>query len=156
MKLPQFIRKLVPFSIAIYVLSILGVIYFAMSGWRWPTTVSGILAALSFVILVGGARLVRSLENAILRRFGQPATATVLDFYSIEAGMSHGHTLHDGVRVKLQVQPPGSASFIAVAEEDYGLILEKGESFSVKYDPRTQEVALVIPRQVKTKEKKDF
>jgi len=33
--------------------------------------------------------------------------------------------------------------------------LRQGESFPVKYDPRTKEVALVMPRKMKPK-RKDF
>ena len=120
-------------------------------------TVSGILAGLSYFTFMGAATLVRIIENAVLRRFGQPATATVLDFHGIKTGTWHGHTTYGGMRAKLEVHPPDGGSFVAVAEDtfDVGLQLQMGESLPVKYDPLTKEVALMMPKQPKTKEK-DF
>jgi len=159
MKLPQLIRKLVPLSIAVFVLSCIAFSFLIVSPWPWLTAVSVVLAGISYVIFMGAATLVRIIENAFLRRFGQPATATVLDFYGIKTGTWHGHTTYGGTRVKLEVHPPDGGSFEAVAEDtfDVGLQLQMGESLPVKYDPLTKEVALMMPKQPKTKEKeKDF
>jgi hypothetical protein len=157
MKLPQLIRKLIPFSIAVFVVSFIATIFFFGTQWNLLATVSGVLAGLSYVTFMGAATLIRIIENAILRRFGQPATATVLDFYGIKTGTWHGHTTYGGMRAKLEVHPPDGGSFVAVAEDTYdvGLQLRMGGIFPVRYDPRTKEVALVMPRQPKMKEK-DF
>jgi hypothetical protein len=157
MKLPQLIRKLVPVSIAVFVISFIAFIFFFGTEWNFLAIVSGVLAGLSYVTFMGAATLVRVIENAVLRRFGQPATATVLDFHGIKTGTWHGHTTYGGMRAKLEVHHPDGESFIAVAEDtfDVGLQLRQGETLHVKYDPRTKEVALVMPRQPKTKEK-DF
>jgi hypothetical protein len=157
LKLPQLIRKFVPVSIAIFVVSFTSVFFFGAARLNLLATVSGVLAGLSYITFMGAATLVRIIENALLRRFGQPATATVLDFHGIKTGTRHGHTKYGGMRAKLEVHPPDGGSFIAVAEDAYdvGLQLGIGESFPVKYDPRTKEVALVMPKKMKTK-RKDF
>ena len=157
MKLPQLIRKLVPISIAVFVVSFIAAIFFFGTQWNLLATMSGVLAGLSYITFMGAATLVRIIENAVLRRFGQPAIATVLDFHGIKTGTWHGHTTYGGMRAKLEVHPPDGGSFVAVAEDtfDVGLQLRQGETLHVKYDPRTKEVALVMPRQPKTK-KEDF
>jgi hypothetical protein len=157
MKLPQLIRKLVPLSIAVFVLSCIAFSFLIISPWPWLTAVAVVLAGISYFIFMGAATLVRIIENALLRRFGQPATATVLDFYGIKTGTSHGWTTYGGMRVKLEVHLPEGGSFEAVAEDSYnvGLQLREGGSVPVKYDPGTKEVALAMPRvtEEKVKEK---
>jgi len=159
MKLPQFIRKLVPLSIVVFVLSCIAFGFLLISPWPWLAAVSVVLAGISYIIFMGAATLVRIIENALLRQFGQPATATVLDFYGIKTGTSHGWTTYGGVRVKLEVHPPDGGSFEAIAEDSYDISLQlrEGGSVPVKYDPGTKEVALVMPRVTKEKVKeKDF
>jgi hypothetical protein len=104
------------------------------------------------------ASLVRIIENAHLRRFGQPATAKVLDLHWIKTGQYSWGNMYNNVRVKLEVRLPDGGSFEAVAEDttDVSEQLEEGKSYPVKYDPLTKEVALVaMPKQPKPKEK-DF
>ncbi len=157
MKLPQFIRNLVPVSIAIFVISFIAIFFFSAADLNLLAIISGIIAGLSYFTFMGAATLIRVIENALLRQFGQPATAKVLDFRGIKTGTRHGHTMYGGMRAKLEVIPLKGETFIAVAEDSYdiGLQLEVGKLLPVKYDPLTREVALAIsPKTVK--KSKDF
>ena len=167
MKLPEFFHKLGSISIPIFVVSLLATIAL---GVFFTGSLSGPMIAVKIVLLIAAgvsfvtmifsiivAPQIRVVENAVLRRFGQPATAKVLDFYGIKTGTLHGLTEYAGVRAKLEVHLPGGGTFVAVTEDTYeaGLQLRQGESFPVKYDPRTKAVALVMPAKA-TKIKKDF
>lgn len=161
MKLPQLIRKLIPLWIVVFVLSCIGTFAaFALPfPWTWLSAVAVFLAGVSYMNFMFTASLICIIENAYLRRFGQPATATVLDFHGIKTG-NNRYTGNEyvGVRVKLEVHTPEGGSFEAVAEDtsEVGWQLEEGKSYPVKYDPLTKEVALVaMPKQPKPKEK-DF
>ena len=160
MKLPQLIRKLIPLWIVIFVLSCIGSMAFLALPFPWIllSAVSVVLAGISYMNFMFTASLICIIENAYLRRFGQPATATVLDFHGIKTG-NNRYTGNEyvGVRVKLEVHLPDGGSFEAVAEDtsDVGFQLRERESVPVKYDPLTKEVALVMPKQPKPKEK-DF
>ena len=161
MKLPQLIRKLIPLWIVVFVLSCIGTFAaFALPfPWTWLSAVAVFLAGVSYMNFMFTASLICIIENAYLRRFGQPATATVLDFHGIKTG-NNRYTGNEyvGVRVKLEVHTPEGGSFEAVAEDtsEVGWQLEEGKSYPVKYDPLTKEVALVVmPKQPKPKEK-DF
>ena len=162
MIIPQLIRKLLPLWIVIFVLSCLGTFAaFALPyPWTWLSAVFVFLAGVSYCAFMFGASLVCIIENALLRWFGQPATATVLDFHGIKTGNNrYTGDEFNGVRVKLEVHLPNGESFVNVAEDttDVGLQLREGESFPVKYDPLTKEVALVaMPKQPKEKKEKDF
>ncbi len=96
----------------------------------------------------------RDLENALLRRWGQSATATVL-------AVRDTHERDNGRRVKrikLAVQPPHGAPFEAVAEDILSSLeigpVSPGTAVAVKYDPRTREVALESFKSPKTKRPK--
>jgi len=167
MKLPEFFHKLGSISIPIFVVSFLATIslgVFFASNLSGPVvflkSVLLIVTGLSFVTMIFStiaAPQIRVIQNAALRRFGQPATAKVLDFYGIKTGTIRGLTEYAGVRVKLEVHLPDGGTFGAVTEDtfDAGLQLRQGESIPVKYDPGTKQVALVMPAKEKAK-KKDF
>jgi hypothetical protein len=168
MKLPKFFRKLTIVSIWPFVGSIIAIIILLIiSGGNLSepmlSIITGVMivAGVSFVTMIGSIiadPLVRAIENALLRQFGQPATATVLEFYGIKMGTDKGRTLYDGVRVKVEVHPSEGGSFESVAEDtsdEVWMQLQNGATFPVKYDPRTREVAFVKPKKMKTK-KYDF
>ena len=161
MIIPQLIRKLLPLWIVIFVLSCLGTFaaFVLPYPWTWLSAVFVFLAGVSYCAFMFGASLVCIIENALLRWFGQPATATVLDFHGIKTGNNrYTGNEYNGVRVKLEVHTPEGGSFVNVAEDSsaVGEQLEEGKSYPVKYDPLTKEVALVaMPKQPKPKEK-DF
>jgi hypothetical protein len=157
MKLPQFIRKLVPLAIVLFVLSCIGTFGFLMlpSQWTWLSAASVVVAIVSFGTFMFGAPLVRIIENAYLRAFGQPATAIVLESYDITSGNGRKRT-YGGTRYKLAVSLPGGGSFEGVAEDGVQDGLEQGGSFPVKYDSLTKDVVRIVSKAPKGKYKPDF
>jgi len=97
------------------------------------------LAGLSFGTFMFGAPLVRIIENAPLRQFGQLATAIVLESYDITSGSGRKRT-YGGTRYKLEVHLPDGGSYVGVAEDSVDAGLEQGSSFPVQYDPLTKDV----------------
>lgn len=168
MKLPKFFRAMMYVSIPVFILSlILFILLLALfspdssSLEDTVTMIVGGIMVLSFLTMVGGIildPLVRFTENALLRGFGRPATATVMDFYYVESGTNKGRKLVEAVRIKLEVHDPDGGTFTGVAEDnpEMGLRISNGQTVPVKFDPRTREVALNLPRKVKVKTKKDF
>ena len=161
MKLPQLIRKLIPLWIVVFVLSCLGTFAaFALPyPWILLSAVFVFLAGVSYMNFMFTASLICIIENAYLRRFGQPATATVLDFHGIKTG-NNRYTGKEylGVRVKLEVHTPEGGSFEAVAEDtsEVGWQLEEGKSYPVKYDPLTKDVVRMVSKVRKEKKQYDF
>ena len=145
MKIPQFIRKLIPLAIVLFVLSCIGCFAFLLlpSQWSWLSALAVVLAGVSFCTFMFGAPLVRILENAYLRSFGQPATATVLESYDITSGNGRKRT-YGGTRYKLAVSLPDGGSFEGVAEDGVDAGLEQDSSFPVKYDPLTKDVVRLV------------
>jgi hypothetical protein len=103
----------------------------------------------AFIVSFIGMLVVRDIENAILRRFGESAKATVRAFATTNESVNRVGVY----RVKLEVHPSGGEPFVAVAEDAFRIVnmVKPGDTVSVKYDPRTKEVALVMPRKMKTK-----
>lgn len=168
MKLPKFFRSMMYVSIPIFIVSlILFLILLAVFGpdssnlEDTVTMVAGGIVVLSFLTMVGGIildPLVRFTENMLLRSFGRPATATVMDFYYIESGTNKGRKLVEAVRIKLEVRDPDGGKFTGVAEDgpEVGLHISNGQTVPVKFDPRTREVALDLPKKRGVKMKKGF
>jgi len=108
-----------------------------------PVAVLMYLSMIFFVLFIGtliGVFIVRPIENAHLRSTGQPATARVLAIRQTGEFDNNNPVC----RFKLQVNPPNGAPFEAVAENvipytQLGDIV--GATVSVRYDPRTKEVA---------------
>jgi len=156
MKIPRLFRKLAPiFGIACGVF-LLAASIFGIAEWKTLAAASGILMAVSFVlafVFLIGSIVVRNLENALIRRFGEPATAMVR---AVE-GINERDNRVSVYRVKLEVHPSSGESFVSVAEDAIRMsnYLSPGDSVSVKYDPSTKEVALVMPKKIKVK-KEDF
>jgi hypothetical protein len=117
--------------------------------------VAVLLAGLSFCTFMFGAPLVRIIENVLLRQFGKPATATVLESYDITSGNGRKRT-YAGTRYKLEVSLPDGGSFEGVAEDGVDAGLGQGISFPVKYDPRTKDVARLVTKLRKEKKTYDF
>ena len=157
MKIPQFIRKLIPLAIVLFVLSCIGCFAFLLlpSQWSWLSALAVVLAGVSFCTFMFGAPLVRILENAYLRSFGQPATATVLESYDITSGNGRKRT-YGGTRYKLAVSLPDGGSFEGVAEDGVDAGLEQDSSFPVKYDPLTKDVVRLVSKVRKYKNTHDF
>ena len=160
MKLPQILHKLGRVSAVVFIVAIMAGLISAIAFGSQPSRGQWVIIALvltaaggSLVTMVGSfiaEPLVRSAERAALRRNGLPASATVVDFYGIKGGAYHGWREIKGVRAKLKVHLPDGGSFEAIVEDtfDVGLQLRQGQTFPVKYDPRTKEVALVMPGKV--------
>ncbi len=153
MKFPKLFRKLTPI-LAVAV----GVFMAAAAFLNSPEkTFLGTVAQTLFIVSLGllaicivGLLVFRSIENALLRQFGKPATATVLAVAVTNERVNGVHVY----RVKLEVHPTGEKSFIGVAEDvmRWGNLVTAGDTVPVKYDPFTKEVALVFPKRVKKKE----
>jgi uncharacterized protein (TIGR02588 family) len=168
MKLPKFFRSMMYISIPVFIVAlILFVILLAIFGPNSSkledmiTMVTGGVVVLSFLTMVGGIildPLVRFTENALLRSLGRSTTATVMDFYYIESGTNKGRKLVEAVRIKLEVRDPDGGKFTGVAEDrpEIGLHIRNGQTVPVKFDPRTREVALDLPKKPKVKTRRDF
>jgi hypothetical protein len=156
MKLPKLFRKLTP--ILAIVFSVFLVLAMFLGG-DLSSVVSKILWFMFYVVLVAfvvniiGLLTFRPIANALLRRFGESATATVLAV----AGTNESVNRVGVYRVRLEVHPASGGSFIAVAEDAIRIVnmVGSGDTVSVKYDPRSKEVALVMPAKAKWK-KADF
>jgi hypothetical protein len=156
MKLPKLFRKLLPISAVVVAIAMAARVIFDSAQLSLLSKVSEILFGLSLLVLLIsfiGVLVVREIENALLRQFGEAATATVLAVIGVNERVNRVQVY----RVKLEVHPSGGEPFIAVAEDVIRFInmVDTGDTVSVKYDPRTKEVALVWPKSMKTK-KLDF
>ncbi len=110
------------------------------------------MTIISFALMLGGligSVVVRSRENAEVRKFGRSAMAKVLAVHETGEWDNNRPVL----RIKLEVYPPGSASFETVAEDvvpQFQLgMLEPGAKVPVRYDPRTKQVALEKAKRTK-------
>jgi hypothetical protein len=76
----------------------------------------------------------------------------------VDSGTDKGRKLISAVRIKLEVHDPDGGSFIGVAEDrpDMGLRIDKEQTVPVKFEPRTREVALDLPKEPKMKTRKNF
>lgn len=168
MKLPKFFRWLMYASIPVFVVSLILVIIlmliFGEELSALETTVVNIVggvAVISFITMSGSiiaGPLVRFIENMLLRTFGRSATATVRDLNYVNSGTNKGRKLIEAVRIKLEVHDPNGGSFVGVAEDvpSVGFQVDKGQTVPVKFEPRTREVALDLPKVRKMKVKNDF
>lgn len=168
MKLPKFFRSLMYFSIPVFVVSMILVIIlmliFGEDLSALETTVVNLVGGvvvISFLTMSGSIianPLVRFIENTILRFIGIPSTAKVIDLYYVESGTQRGRKLIEAIRIKLEVRNPDGGSFIAVAEDNTSMAyqLSQGQTVPVKFEPRTKEVALDLPKKPKMKRRKDF
>jgi hypothetical protein len=152
MKLPRFFRKFMPFSMVSMALAMAAWLVSGSLQSNWLSKIAGIVfgaAVVVFIITFIGLLVVRDIENALLRRFGTPATAMVLEI----AGTNERVNNVGVYRIRLEVQPASGGSFKAVAEEALRMVnmVNPGNTVSVKYDPRTKEVALVLPHKMKWK-----
>ena len=153
MKLSRLFLILTIISGAVFMVS-----FFAAPQLKLPSALSGALAGVSFVTLIVssivGKYAASDAGNAIVRRFGESATAKVLAVRQTNGMMVNGQGVW---RVKLEVHPSGGEPFVAVAEDLFPTVfgVDEGDTVSVKYDPRTKEVALVKRKKMKKKEE-DF
>ncbi len=154
MKLPKTLRRLTWVFLAAFVVSCLAIPVTESflhdlnpdpAHLPLPVLVLLALMGVFFLLMIGsllGSVLIRSAENAGLRNFGQSATAKVLAVH--ETGERDNY--RPVVRIKLEVHPPNSAPFEAVAEDALASPqlwnISPGATVAVRYDPRTKEVAL--------------
>ena len=170
MKLAKFFHSLGLVAIWVFLISLIPLIVLAVvfgshpSGLQWLAIFAVLfVTGISFITMFGSfiaeplVLLAGRAGRANLRRNGQAATATVLDFKGVNEENYSGWKNILGVRARLKVHLPGGGSFEAVTEDsfDVGLQLRQGQAFPVKYDPRTKEVVLDLPKKV-TKDARDF
>lgn len=154
MKLPKLFRKLTPISAIVFSLLFVIAMFF---GWDMSSILSKILwflfdvSAAIFVLVIIGLLTFRPIANGLLRRYGESATATVMAV----TGTNESVNRVGVYRVRLEIHPTRGASFIGVAEDAVRMknmgMLVAGRTVPVKFDPRTKEVALVMPGKVRTK-----
>jgi hypothetical protein len=156
MKLPKLVLGLLVLAIVVCVGAAVAPAILRAADMKVPTAALRDVGSLAFLcgfFLGLGFFFARDLENAFLRWFGQPARATVLATrYTGER--DNGHSVE---RIKLNVQPPEGATFIAVAEDVMATLpiaaASPGATVAVKYDPFTKEVAIERrPKAAKTKQ----
>lgn len=153
MKLPKLLRTLATLFLIVGLGSLFGNIILSIFLDDRPlplfqltrTALALTITTVSFVVmlaaLVGSVILSRA-ENESLRRSGLAATAKVL------AVDDTGITINKNpiARIKLEVYPPGSPPFEAVAEELISRLeggsISPGVEVTVRYNPTTREVAL--------------
>ena len=170
MKLAKIFHRLGLIALWVFLVSLIPLIILATvfgshpSGLQWLAIFAVLfVTGISFITTFGSfiaeplVLLAGRAGRANLRRNGQAATATVLDFKGVSEENYSGWKNILGVRAKLKVYLPDGGSFEAVTEDsfDVGLQLRQGEKFPVKYDPRTKEVVLDMPKKV-VKDAKDF
>lgn len=150
MKLPRFFRKFTPIAGVAAMLAMAARVLFDGDDLSLTARLSEFvfMASLAaFAISFMGMLVFRSIVNALLHRFGESGTAIVR---AVEGTNERVNRV--GVyRVKLEVHPSGGEPFVAVAEDAIRMVnmVDPGDTVSVKYDPRTREVALVMPRKMK-------
>lgn len=155
MRIPRILRAITWISIPVLVISLVGALFLQntdqanLPDWLkalYPSLMLALdlLVGISFVLMLTAynfSLLFDWVWNALLRRFGKPATATVIARHN--TGISTGRVSHIW-RVKLRVQPDEGEAFEAITE-DQGSGGEVGEQVSVRYDPLTQSVAIERP-----------
>ena len=112
------------------------VFLFTLSGFARLnlTSARGIFLVICIVTSLIGLLCSGNIKNAILRRFGEPASAKILAVRQTGVMTNRG-----GVwRVKLEVHPSAGEHFIAVAEEYFwnSIDMDSGDTVSVKYISR--------------------
>lgn len=152
MKLPKFFRRFTPIAAIAVGVAMVARIFFGATPPDLLSTLSGFAFEVALFVLAFsfiGMLVARDVENALIRRFGEPATATVLAIEPTNESVNRVGVY----RLKLQVQPAQAESFVAVAENAIRIVNmpDTGNTVPVKYDPRTREVALEMPGTIKTK-----
>ena len=154
MQLPKILRRLAWFFLAAFFASWLGIAVvesflhnFNPDPNNLPLPIA-ILTSLTLIFLFLGigsfivSFIVRPIENARLRRSGQPATAEVLAIRQTGEFDNNNPVL----RFKLEVHPPNGAPFEAVAEDviPYSQLgsITPGATIAVRYNPSTKNVAI--------------
>ena len=155
MLIPRILRASTWISIPVFVLCLVAGWFLydknpaELPGWLAPIypSLMSLLTALifvSFTLMVAGYAFSLTFDailNGLLRRFGQPATARVIDRYN--TGISTGRVSHIW-RVKLRVRTDSGEEFEAVTE-DQGGGGDVGGDVPVRYDPLTKSVAIMRP-----------
>jgi hypothetical protein len=151
MRIPRILRAITWISIPVFVVSLgLGLWLSSkkpadLPGWLSPqlallTSIFGTLALVSFVLLLTAYNfsfLFDWILNGLLRRYGKPASATILARHN--TGISTGRVSHVW-RLKLQVHAPDGTEFEAITE-DVGGGGDVGNEINVRYDPLTRATA---------------
>jgi hypothetical protein len=156
--IPRFVRRFLLISFIIMVAAYAVSFMFVKAQQSLLSIIFGDVAYLALIISIVSliaAVFVRTVENAFLRRFGVPATAKVLATKWTNETASSGGRVY---RLKLEVHPSSGEPFIAVAEDAFLYNIsdyDEGNTVPVKYDPRTKDVVLMMPKKTKIKEE-DF
>ena len=109
---------------------------------RYSLVVSGVLAVVSTLLLVG-APIVSAIQNRAVLTNGLPTQATILKMSDT------GTTINNDpvVRLLLEVRPPDQPTFQAEAERLISRLqipqFQPGAVVQVKYDPASHTVALL-------------
>ncbi len=168
MNLPKFFRQLGWVMLWVFLGTIPAFIVVALALGNSPGLQAVLFEVLGAVFVVGALvsglswlldPLSREVGNAVLRRFGRPATATLEDRYNVSNGTRRGVKSYISTRFKLRVQPADGEPFIGVAEDslDVGFEVTAGGEYPVKYDPLTKAVAFALPKVARSKPiKRDF
>ena len=155
MRIPRLLRAMTWLSIPVLIIS--------LAGWWWLShtpraalpdgfnalypalvTMAEFLCGLAFVLMLTAyslSLLFDAILNGLLRRYGQPATATILARHN--TGIRTGTWSHLW-RLTLRVEPADGAAFEAITE-DTGGGGRVGDQVPVRYDRRTKTVALERP-----------
>jgi len=155
MIIPKFLRALTWVSIPVFVLALAGwaSLYNAnpetLPDWLRASSLallSGmeILAGVSFILMLTAYNFSLLFDwalSGLLRRFGKPATATIIARHN--TGILVGRWAHIW-RIELRVHPVGKEEFHAITE-DMGSGGSEGTKVSVRYDPLTKAVAILRP-----------
>jgi hypothetical protein len=155
MWIPRILRAVTWISIPFFVISMVGAFLFPridqvnFPDWLkvfypWVQFALESMAAVSFVLMItayGFSFLFTSILNGLLRRYGQPATATIMARYNTGIRLGKVSRLW---RIKLRVQPVGSEAFEAITENQ-GSAGNEGEQVPVKYDPFTKSTVILRP-----------
>jgi len=157
MRIPKVLRAITWISVPVFVISLVAGLWLYgkhpadLPNWLRPQysllmSVLNVLFPVSFVLMLTAhsfSLLFDWVLNGLLRRFGKPATATVIARHNTGIGVGTGRLSHIW-RVKLSVQPADDAAFEAITE-DQGSSGEAGEQVPVRYDPLTKSVAIERP-----------
>ncbi len=155
MIIPKILRALTWVSIPIFILSIAGWLLLNntdqgnLPGWALEASHAFLsaletLAGVSFILMLTAYNFSLLFDwalSGLLRRFGKPATATIIARHN--TGILVGRWAHIW-RIELRVQPVGEEEFHAITE-DMGSGGSEGTKVSVRYDPLTKAVAIMRP-----------
>ncbi len=155
MRIPRVLRAITWISIPVFVISLAAGLWlydkhpadlpnWLGSQYAWLMPALNLIFPLSFVLMLTGYTFSLVFDwvlNGLLRRFGKPATATVVARHN--TGISTGRLSHIW-RLKLHVRPSEGTAFEAITE-DMGSGGEAGSQVPVRYDPLTKSVAIERP-----------